>query len=122
MTAAEGKILRENEKCLTADVCPQNPSGEFMMAAIFLNPRAIEFFAKRTSMMCLIAAKLDCTTGNFIHKKTQKIRAALNKNNTRGVMYANLSHAEIELYGHLMNVMKFGPRAGHLYKINGQAK
>jgi hypothetical protein len=51
----------------------------------------------------------------MIHGITPEIRVALNKNNTHGIMGADLNRREIEEYANAMNVMKFGFAAEHLY-------
>lgn len=115
MTEFERQPLPQIAECPAAFLRAPNPSEEFMRAAAFLNPHVLRFIDNQSHMVRMIAAKLDYTTEQMIHGITPEIRAALNKKNTHGIMGADLSHQDIELYAHLMNVMKFGPAAGHLY-------
>lgn len=115
MTEAERRLLPQIAECPAAFLRAPNPSEEFMRAAVFLNPHVLRFIDNQSHMVRMIAAKLDYTTEPAIHGITPEIRAALNKKNTHGIMGADLSHQDLELYAHLMNVMKFGPAAGHLY-------
>ena len=116
MTEAERRLLRTLKQHPTViPTLPCYPSDEFMCAAAFLNPHVLGAFSNQNPVACMIAAKLDYTTEPLIHGITPEIRAALDEKNTHGIMGADLSHQDIELYAHLMNVMKFGPAAGHLY-------
>lgn len=115
MTEAERQLLPQIAECPAAFLRAPNPSEEFMRAAAFLNPHVLRFIDNQSHMVRMIAAKLDYTTEPMIHGITPEIRVALNKKNTHGIMGADLSHQDLELYAHLMNVMKFGPAAGHLY-------
>lgn len=115
MTEFERGLLPQIAECPAAFLRAPNPSEEFMRAAVFLNPHVLRFIDNQSHMVRMIAAKSDYTTEPMIHGITPEIRAALDKKNTRGIMGADLSHQDLELYAHLMNVMKFGPAAGHLY-------
>ena len=115
MTEFERGLLPQIAECPAAFLRAQNPSEEFMRAAVFMNTYFIHFIENQSHMVRMLAAKLDYTTEPMIHGITPEIRVALNKKNTRGIMGADLSRREIEEYANAMNVMKFGFAAEHLY-------
>ena len=62
----------------------------------------------------MLAVKLDYNTLKYVNGQTPEILHAAAAHNDRGVMYANLTHDDLELYAHAQNVKKFGFRAGHI--------
>ena len=79
MTEEERQLLPEIVKDPAAFLRVKKPSEEFMRAAVFLNPRALQFIENQSHMVRMIAAKLNCATEPWIRGITPKIQAALNK-------------------------------------------
>ena len=115
MTEAERQLLPEIAECPAAFLRAQNPSEEFMRAAVFMNPYVIHFIENQSHMVRMLAVKLNYTRLDDVRGITPEIRAAAAKKNTRGVMGANLTRRELEEYANAINVMKFGFAAEHLY-------
>ena len=59
-------------------------------------------------MLRFLAVKLDYKTLKYVNGKTPEIMGAAAAHNERGVMGANLTHDEIEIYANSQNVKKFG--------------
>lgn len=88
----------------------QNPSEEFLLYAVFENPYIIRFVHNQSFALRLLAVKLDYKTLKYVNGTTPEILRAAAAHNERGVMGANLTHDEIEIYANSQNVKKFGPR------------
>ena len=79
MTEFERGLLPQIAECPAAFLRAQNPSEEFMRAAVFMNTYFIHFIENQSHMVRMLAAKLDYTTEPMIHGITPEIRVALNK-------------------------------------------
>lgn len=86
----------------------ENPSEEFLLAAVFENPYIIRFVHNQSFELRMIAVKLDYKTLKYVNGKTPEILRAAALHNERGVMGANLTHDEIEIYANAFNVKRFG--------------
>ncbi len=115
MTEAERQLLPEIAECPTAFLRAQNPSEEFMRAAVIMNPHVLRFITNQSHMVRMLAVKLDCERLQDVQGITPEIRAAAEKGNTRGIMGADLTHREIEECANAFNVMKLGFAAETLY-------
>jgi len=109
MTEAERKILPEIEECPAKFLQVQNPSEEFMRAAVIKNPYVIHFIDNQSYMVRMLAVKLDHRRLEDIRGITPEIRMAVAQKNTRGIAGANFNSRELEEYANAYNVMKFGP-------------
>lgn len=111
MTDEERKILstlkQHPTNILTLSHCP---SEEFLLAAVFENPYIIRFIHNQSFMLRMLAVKLDYKTLQYVNGVTPEIRRAAAKRNERGVMGADLTRKELEIYANAFNVKKFGPR------------
>ena len=116
MTETERQLLSEIKECPAAFLRAQNPSEEFMRAAVIMNPYVIHFIANQSHMVRMLAVKLDCERLQDVQGITPEIRAAAKKGNRRGIMGADLTRREIEEYANAFNVMKYGFVAEVLYK------
>ena len=111
MTESERKMLPRvhDEPWVVAQM--KNPSEEFLLSAVFENPHILRFVHNQSYGLRLLAVKLDYTTLDEVNGQTPEILRAAAAHNNRGVMYANLTHQELELYANAQNVKKFGFRA-----------
>ncbi len=111
MTEEERKILgtlkQHPTNILTLSRCP---SEEFLLTAVFENPYIIRFVHNQSFMLRMLAVKLDYKALQYVNGVTPEIRRAAAKHNERGVMGADLTHNELEIYANAFNVKKFGPR------------
>lgn len=89
----------------------ENPSEEFLLAAVFENPFIIRFVHNQSFMLRMLAVKLDYKTLKYVNGTTPEILRAAAAKNERGVMGANLTRDELEVYANAQNVKKFGQRA-----------
>ena len=109
MTDEERKILGTLKKhptnILTLSHCP---SEEFLLAAVFENPYIIRFVHNQSFMLRMLAVKLDYKTLQYVNGVTPEIRRAAAKRNERGVMGADLTRDELEIYISAYNIKKFG--------------
>lgn len=111
MTDEERKILGTLKQHLTNILTLSHcPSEEFLLAAVFENPYIIRFIHNQSFMLRMLAVKLDYKTLQYVNGVTPEIRRAAAAKNERGVMGANLSREELEIYANAFNVKKFGPR------------
>lgn len=108
MTESERKMLSRvhNEPWIVAQM--QNPSEEFLLSSVFENPHILRFVHNQSYELRLLAVKLDYTTLDEVNGKTPEILHAAAARNNRGVMGANLTREELELYANAQNVKKFG--------------
>ncbi len=111
MTEAEQKILSKIHDNPWIVAHMKNPSEEFLLSAVFENPHILRFVHNQSYELRLLAVKLDYTALNEVNGKTPEILRAAAKHNNRGVMGADLTRKEIELYANSQNVKKFGLRA-----------
>ena len=111
MTESERRMLPcvHDEPWIVAQM--KNPSEEFLLSAVFENPHILRFVHNQSFQLRLLAVKLDYTALNEVNGKTPEILRAAAKRNDRGVMGADLTREEIELYANAQNVKKFGFRA-----------
>lgn len=109
-TDAELKILPQIENNPTLVAQMSNPSEDFLLAAVFENPFIIRFVHNQSFMLRMLAAKLDYKTLKYVNGTTPEILRAAATKNEHGVMGANLTHEELEIYANAFNVKKFGQR------------
>ena len=111
MTEEERKILgtlkQHPTNILTLSCCP---SEEFLLAAVFENPYIIRFVHNQSFMLRMLAVKLGYKTLKYVNGTTPEILRAAAAKNERGIMGANLTRDELEVYANAFNVKKFGPR------------
>lgn len=110
MTDNELKILPQIREHPVLVAQMQNPSMEFLLAAVFENPYIIRFVHNQSFMLRILAVKLNYKTLKYVNGATPEILHAAAAKNERGVMGANLTHEELEIYANAQNVKKFGPR------------
>lgn len=110
MTDAERKILPQIKDNPTLVAQMNCPSEEFLRAAVFENPYIIRFVHNQSFMVRILAVKLDYKMLRYVNGVTPEIRRAAAAKNDRGIMYANLTHDELEVYVNAQNVKKIGPR------------
>ena len=110
MTDAERKILPQIAEHPELVAQMRNPSEEFLRAAVFENPYIIRFVHNQSFMVRMLAVKLNYKMLQYVNGVTPEIRAAATMHNESGVMGANLTHDELEVYANAFNVKKFGPR------------
>ena len=110
MTDAERKILPQIAEHPELVAQMRNPSEEFLRAAVFENPYIIRFVHNQSFMVRMLAVKLNYKMLQYVNGVTPEIRAAATMHNEGGVMGANLTHDELEVYANAFNVKKFGPR------------
>jgi len=111
MTETERQLLPRVRECPWIVSKIDNPSEEFLLAAVFENAHILRFVHNQNFQLRLLAVKLDYTTLDEVNGKTPEILRAAAAHNRRGVMYANLTHDEREIYENAQNVKKFGFRA-----------
>lgn len=110
MTEKERKILPQIKDNPTLVAQMECPSEEFLRAAVFENPFIIRFVHNQSFMLRILAVKLNYKTLQYVNGLTPEIRRAAAARNERGVMHANLTPDELEVYANAQNVKKFGPR------------
>ncbi len=111
MTDAERKILSQIAEHPELILQLKNaPSEEFLRAAVFENPYVIRFVHNQSFMVRMLAVKLNYKMLQYVNGVTPEIRRAAMEKNDRGIMGANLTHDELEVYANAQNVKKFGPR------------
>ena len=110
MTDAERKILPQIKDNPTLVAQMSNPSEEFLLAAVFESPYIIRFIHNQSFMLRMLAVKLDYKTLKYGNGTTPEILRAAAAKNERGIMGANLTRDELEVYANAFNVKKFGPR------------
>lgn len=110
ITDAELKILPQIKDNMTLVAQMSNPSEEFLLAAVFENPYIIRFVHNQSFMLRMLAVKLDYKTLKYVNGTTPEILRAAAAKNEHGVMGANLTREELEIYANAQNVKKFGPR------------
>ena len=108
MTESERLVLGQLQESPIAVAQMNNPSEEFLLSAVFLNPYIIRFVHNQSYLLRLLAVKLDYRTLQYVNGSAPEILMAASKHNVNGVMGADLTHDEIELYANAINVMKFG--------------
>lgn len=111
MTDAERAILPRVHDFPAIVAQMSNPSEEFLLAAVFENPYIIRFVHNQSFMLRILAVKLDYKTLKYVNGATPEILRAAAAKNERGVMGANLTRDELEVYANAQNVKKFGQRA-----------
>lgn len=111
MTDAERKILPQIAEHPERILQLKNtPSEEFLRAAVFENPYIIRFVHNQSFIVRMLAVKLNYKMLQYVNGVTPEIRAAATMHNEGGVMAANLTRDELEIYANAFNVKKFGPR------------
>ena len=111
MTESEMNILKRVRENPTVVAHMQNPSEEFLLAAVFENPYIIRFVHNQSHRLRLLAVKLDYTVLQYVNGYTSEILRAAAAHNNRGIMGADLTHDEIEIYANAQNIKNFGLRA-----------
>lgn len=114
MTESELNILKTVRKNPTIVAHMQNPSEEFLLSAVFENPYIIRFVHNQSHRLRLLAVKLDYSVLQYVNGYTPEILHAAAAHNNRGIMGADLTHDEIEIYANAQNVKKFGLQVAHL--------
>ena len=110
MTDAERKILPQIKDNPTLVAQMPNPSEEFLLAAVFESPYIIRFVHNQSFMLRMLAVKLNYKALKYVNGTTPEILRAAAAKNEHGVMGANLTRDELEVYANAFNVKKFGPR------------
>ena len=110
MTDNELKILPQIREHPVLVAQMSNPSEEFLLVAVCENPYIIRFVHNQSYMLRILAVKLDYKTLRYVNGVTPEILRAAAAKNERGVMGANLTREELEIYANAFNVTKFGPR------------
>ena len=111
MTDAEWKILPQIAEHPEQILQLKNaPSEEFLRVAVFENPYVIRFVHNQSFMVRMLAVKLNYKMLQYVNGTTPEILRAAARKNDRGIMGANLTHDELEVYANAQNVKKFGLR------------
>jgi hypothetical protein len=113
MTQKEMKILKSVAKNPTVVAQMENPSEEFLLSAVFDAPYIIRFVHNQSFRLRLLAVKLDWRVLRYVNGQTPEILLVAAARNERGVIGADLTHDEIEIYANAQNIKKFGAWVAH---------
>ena len=113
MTEKEMQILKSVAKNPAVVARMENPSEEFLLSAVFDAPCIIRFVHNQSFRLRLLAVKLDWRVLKYVNGPTPEIIRAAGAHNERGIMGADLTHDEIEIYANAQNIKKFGAWVAH---------